>query len=1591
MSLIGKNRRGVKPYSFVARLAGTLALPLVAAGAAFTFSAQAADRYWNVTKVGGSEDSPYDIWATANWDGAVGSGNQLHFAVSQRTYIKSTSNTQVGNDFDVDSGDFVFLGPLYFLCYKSNQANATSSVVKKGEWTIKDYGMRIGSGSGTTVTFTNESGNVSITGGRNNDSILSVASGANSTVTVVKEAGDWSVSKTFFIGNGAGSTGRFYNRGGNVSGNSLYGVCLGSGAGDARDAYLEISGGRISNTGGHLCIGDGDNPGTSTVYVTGNGEYLAQAGYVIVGSRGASTLTIDQNGLVTASANGVNFCNAAACVAGRDCFLNLNGGTLATKTVTYGSGGAAATFTFNGGTLKALQAGTLIAAHNNFTVNVGSGGAMLDTDGYAVTIAEPLNAVSGTTGGLTVTGGGMATFSAMGDLTGAFAVGADTTLHYFDQDGAVANYAISSISLAPGSTIYLDADVTGCDTFGAATTNITATSASKATIYLLFTSAVPAGTTYTLFDTVDGSEFDVIPMIGAVELPHEVSAVNGKLTLTITAEDYTWNGTQTNWGDADAWTKGGASATWSPGNNAIFSTANAEAVLAADASASEVRFTADATVSGASALSVSKIDVASGVTATISAPFGSATEKTGAGTLVLTQNPANTLTLVGGTLSMNGETFDGTPVFTVDTDATLANGTYGTAGGAFVLPYGTLRFASDAILTNQASVTVGSTADATASLTKNGGTLTTSADFFVATGENSEAEFVNTAGDWTVSRIIYIGRNASSTGRVVHAGGTLTAKQYLSVGSYGVGYLTIEGGEVKNTGYDLTIGDLSVGTAIIKTGGKYSNSSYYSGLSTGLRVGCIGDGTLIVQGGEVYLGTNAGALGMCMSSGYDSSGTVTITDGGIVTVPQIKHGAGAGTAILTVNNGTIKAFTDNASFMPAHDNLFVYVGAGGAAFDANGHTITIGEPLLEDAESAGGGMTFKGGGKITLVAGNTYTGATTVEVGTTVYIPAPGAILGGVAVTVPETAPADGVYSLLSITGTGTFPASVLTGVVAPTGSRLVLSSDSKSVLCVYGNPDPAWIGGASGSLSVGANWSTGVVPTSGNCFIGNATTANLTVGDTFAATSITFPADTALVTIGGADTISGIVAITNLAALHHVFNCPVMCADGITPSITRASGNYMTFAGGIAMYNAPKTGGSVNDYWSGSVTVTTDDMQSYTSSGNKNYVCFVPGTTYSAKLGCFDRAFIDAGATVSVDNLVYNGCARSATANNKTGWYSLVFDNGNGVLRTKEVKTISDAVLFHSYAGADMVGGTIIAEKLTCATTKQTGGSFPYPVFMLNCGGVSGSTVATDSFNGEGVWVIGPGGLAFGETIHSRSHFETSIGKSLGGRPAATLHSYADWTLHANPNGRNAVALQIGSNNGGFLAIDTSHYAIGDAAYDSATSHTVTLDGKVTSGPMRVEGNGKVVFANEYNTFSGLTVTNTATASVKAGCKPGEGAVTLAAGTTLEVAESGTASVSNLTLAAGATLAFNFTDKRTAPVLAATSATLPTTVNVKVSSTNGLRAKGGRYALTSGGVFTGANVTLAPGYPDWVKGVSIVDDEIVLDVKSRGTFIIVR
>ena len=162
----------------------------------------------------------------------------------------------------------------------------------------------------------------------------------------------------------------------------------------------------------------------------------------------------------------------------------------------------------------------------------------------------------------------------------------------------------------------------------------------------------------------------------------------------------------------------------------------------------------------------------------------------------------------------------------------------------------------------------------------------------------------------------------------------------------------------------------------------------------------------------------------------------------------------------------------------------------------------------------------------------------------------------------------------------------------------------------------------------------------------------------------------------------------------------------------------------------------------------------------------------------------------------------------------------------------------------------------------------------------------------------------------------------------------------------------------------------------------------------MTVKGCGRLAFEH-YSDFAGaLTVQDTATVAFNALCGfTRGGSATVNGGATLEVAQSGSLALGkDLTLADGATLAFNFTDKETMPVLdmEGKTVTVNGAVNIKIAA-DGIRPTSGKHALTAGGKFAGAAVSLAEGAPNWVKGVSVADGDIVLEAKPAGTVVFVR
>ena len=208
---------------------------------------------------------------------------------------------------------------------------------------------------------------------------------------------------------------------------------------------------------------------------------------------------------------------------------------------------------------------------------------------------------------------------------------------------------------------------------------------------------------------------------------------------------------------------------------------------------------------------------------------------------------------------------------------------------------------------------------------------------------------------------------------------------------------------------------------------------------------------------------------------------------------------------------------------------------------------------------------------------------------------------------------------------------------------------------------------------------------------------------------------------------------------------------------------------------------------------------------------------------------------------------------------------------------------------------------------------------------------------------------------------------------------------------------------------------------YGSNRPATITFDGNFNGvakknsgssvnsdcwGHWQVTGCGKVVCTSAAKSNRGLLVYDGATLAFNPNTNTfGQSDQTFyvynenseTAGGTLEVASSGTVTLTgNLSLADGAALGFNFTDRNTPPQLALSSGkTMTASGAVKVKIPEGsLRPTGGEHVLTTCGGFDaeGVTVSLAAGAPDWVRGLSVnADGNLVLDVKPKGTMIIVR
>lgn len=249
----------------------------------------------------------------------------------------------------------------------------------------------------------------------------------------------------------------------NYGGATVRGLVIGSGA--AGSGTMTITGGTFSSlnaTGANQdVIGNNDN-NVGILNVSG-GTFIGAAGGTNLGLGGGtgrvSTLNVN-SGSATVTTLTLNS------TAGS---VNLVGGTLAVNSIVNTSvGGINSVINFNGGTLKARQSTASFlntVAFGTARANVRNGGAVIDTNGFDVTIALALShsnigGDNATDGGLTKNSAGTLTLSAVPTYTGTTTVNAGTLAYNLSGSYSYGNVisGAGNISKAGSGTVTLTGD-----------------------------------------------------------------------------------------------------------------------------------------------------------------------------------------------------------------------------------------------------------------------------------------------------------------------------------------------------------------------------------------------------------------------------------------------------------------------------------------------------------------------------------------------------------------------------------------------------------------------------------------------------------------------------------------------------------------------------------------------------------------------------------------------------------------------------------------------------------------------------------------------------------------------------------------------------------------------------------------------------------------------------------------------------------------------------------------------------------------------------------------------------------------------------
>ena len=214
----------------------------------------------------------------------------------------------------------------------------------------------------------------------------------------------------FQIGRYNGSSGLFVITNGEFSVASY--TCIGYESGSGK---FIMDGGTFTDRGSVFIVGQGSNASATGECIVSNGVLNVQSMYISENNT-CGTLTVEGgevnvNGMVLL----IRFDKSQVAT------VNLNGGVLSTERFDLGNGGKSgnsAVINFNGGTLKGVRStsNAFIPSLGRLTVKLGEKGAIFDTAGFNLTVADTLDNADGLDHNAPIAKKGLGTLTISSDL-----------------------------------------------------------------------------------------------------------------------------------------------------------------------------------------------------------------------------------------------------------------------------------------------------------------------------------------------------------------------------------------------------------------------------------------------------------------------------------------------------------------------------------------------------------------------------------------------------------------------------------------------------------------------------------------------------------------------------------------------------------------------------------------------------------------------------------------------------------------------------------------------------------------------------------------------------------------------------------------------------------------------------------------------------------------------------------------------------------------------------------------------------------------------------------------------------------------------